>query len=58
MSKEFSDIHDDAITSIVFSRFDRNRILTASRDGIVKLFDIRMEKVLKKFEVSDIVIDG
>jgi WD40 repeat protein len=58
MSKEFSDIHEESITSLIFSRFDRNRILTASSDGTLKLFDIRMEKVLKRFEDQDIVTQG
>jgi len=50
LCKEYGDLHDDAITSITFSRFDRNRLLTSSTDGSMKLFDLRMERIVKRFE--------
>ena len=52
---EFADLHEDSINSILFSRFDRNRILTSSSDGTLKLFDIRMEKIVKRFEDFDLL---
>jgi WD40 repeat protein len=52
MTKEFGEIHDDSITSVLFQKNDGNKILTYSSDGSMKIFDIRMEKTLKKFEES------
>jgi WD40 repeat protein len=50
MSKEFGEVHDDSITSVLFQKNDGNKILTFSADGTMKIFDTRMEKTLKKFE--------
>ena len=50
MSKEFGEVHDDSITSLLFQKNDGNKILTFSADGTMKIFDTRMEKTLKKFE--------
>jgi WD40 repeat protein len=50
LSKEFGEVHDDSITSVLFQRHDSNKVLTYSTEGSMKLFDIRMEKTLKKFE--------
>lgn len=57
-SKEFGDLHDDSITSLLFTKYDKNRILTNSADGSLKLFDIRMEKILKRFTDCDLHSSG
>jgi WD40 repeat protein len=56
--KEFGNLHEDAISSIVFSRVDRNKVLTASIDGTLKLYDLRMERILKRFEDQDLLTHG
>ncbi len=57
-TKEFGDLHDDSIVSTVFSKYDNNRILTISKDGSMRLFDIRMERILKKYLDCDLYCSG
>lgn len=55
MIKEISGIHDDAITSVAFSRYEGNKLLTNSCDGTVKLVDLRMYgEVVKCFKDKDL----
>ncbi len=56
--KEIGGHHDESITSVVFLKNDGNKLLTNSSDGTMKLLDIRMEKVLKRFEDSEILPVG
>jgi len=50
MTREVKDIHDDTITSVNFCPTDRNKVLTASSDGTMKILDLRMYKVVKTLE--------
>ena len=56
--KEFGNLHEDAISSIIFSRVDRTKVLTSSTDGTLKLYDLRMERILKCFDDRDLLSHG
>lgn len=58
MVKELSNVHDDSVMSLAFSKSDGNKLISYSADGTLKLVDVRMEKVVMKYDDNDLLSAG